>query len=318
MKENKVSEAVVYVDTAYLNQLAAVKRCFEACEEDIKVKYLYIQQKENDTKQWSQLSFESVSEEEEKPAPAALIYLGDPDSFVLNQILLQQQRLGITTVFTPESRDSLTPLTHLTSPLGNDTFMKRYLMIEKAKKASVFGVVVVNAAVHAGGKTCVRNLLDLLARHEKKAYVFTMNKLNEPKLKNFSEIEAFVVLSCPASSFFDYKDFYKTVLTPYELGIALGEFEWDSNIYFDKEIPVNKDKTDDETRKEREFELGRQLASVKQDRDLVLRSVLQTYDHYADRSYKGLDMEQDVPVHKAKLGRVGIAMAYKDLQEDSK
>lgn len=96
---------------------------------------------------------------------------------MLNQILLQQQKLGITTVFTPEKNTSLTPLVHLSSPLGNDTFMKRYMMIEKAKKATVFGVVVVNAAVHAGGKTCVKNLLDLLVRHGKKAYVFTMNNL---------------------------------------------------------------------------------------------------------------------------------------------
>lgn len=71
-----------------------------------------------------------------------------------------------------------------------------------------------------------------------------------------------MVLSCPASSFFDYKDFYKTVLTPYELGIALGEFDWDSNIYFDKEIPADALKTDDESRKEREAALCSQLVSM--------------------------------------------------------
>lgn len=71
-----------------------------------------------------------------------------------------------------------------------------------------------------------------------------------------------MVLSCPASSFFDYRDFYKVVLTPYELGIALGEFDWDSNIYFDKEIVANPDKTEEQLREEREQELCRQLASV--------------------------------------------------------
>lgn len=71
-----------------------------------------------------------------------------------------------------------------------------------------------------------------------------------------------MVLSCPASSFFDYKDFFKTVLTPYELGIALGEFDWDSNIYFDREIKADAAKTDDEAKTEREENLCRQLASV--------------------------------------------------------
>lgn len=201
-------------------------------------------------------------------AKSALVYLGDPDSFILNQILLQQNRLGISTVFSPESSSKVFPLVHLKNQLGNETFMKRYLLIEKAKKANVIGIVVVNSWVHGGGKSCVRNLLDLLSRHNKKAYVFTMSsllsqdKLNEPKLKNFSEIDAYVVLSCPASSFFDYKDFYKTVLTPYELGIALGEFDWDSNIYFDKEIKADSVKTDEEVIAEREDNLCRQLASM--------------------------------------------------------
>lgn len=81
-------------------------------------------------------------------------------------------------------------------------------------------------------------------------------------MKNFSEIDAYVVLSCPASSFFDYKDFYKIVLTPYELGITLGEFDWDSNIYFDKEIEINPERTEDELKADREDNLGRQLASM--------------------------------------------------------
>ena len=40
----------------------------------------------------------------------------------------------------------------------------------------------------------------------------TLDKLNEPKIKNFSEVEAYVVLSCPSSSFYDYKDFYKACI----------------------------------------------------------------------------------------------------------
>ena len=39
---------------------------------------------------------------------------------------------------------------------------------------------------------------------------------------------------------FEYKDFFKVMLTPYELGIALGVYKWDSNLYFDRVL----DKTD--------------------------------------------------------------------------
>lgn len=77
-----------------------------------------------------------------------------------------------------------------------------------------------------------------------------------------------MVLSCPSSSFFDFKDFYKVfefnqiVLTPYELGLVLGEFEWDSNIYFDREIPISSPKTEEEAKAEREAALGMQLVSM--------------------------------------------------------
>lgn len=107
---------------------------------------------------------------------SALLFLGDPDSFVLNQILLQQSSLGIGTVYTPESQTSVSPFKKLDNALGNDTFMKRYMLIEKAKKCEVFGIIVVNAWVHRGGKEAVRQMLDLVKKHEKKAYVFTMSR----------------------------------------------------------------------------------------------------------------------------------------------
>lgn len=48
----------------------------------------------------------------------------------------------------------------------------------------------------------------------------------------------------------------------------------------------------------------------------MLRSFLQTYDHYLDRSYKGLDADQKVEVHKATMGKVGVAMSYKDIRNE--
>jgi diphthamide synthase subunit DPH2 len=62
-----------------------------------------------------------------------------------------------------------------------------------------------------------------------------MNKLNEAKIKNFPEIDVYVVISCPKSCFYSYTDFYKTIILPYELKIAFGEIEWDSNILLETE-----------------------------------------------------------------------------------
>ena len=62
-------------------------------------------------------------------------------------------------------------------------------------------------------------------------------------------MQAFVILSCPKSSLFDYKDLYSVglfqsqiTLTPHELLLALGVVDWDSNLYFGEQIPLaNRD-----------------------------------------------------------------------------
>jgi diphthamide biosynthesis enzyme Dph1/Dph2-like protein len=122
------------------------------------------------------VSHEENSQKGGQPANSALLFIGDQDSFVLNQILLQQASLGITVVYTPESKASLFPFKKLDNALSNDTFMRRYMLIEKAKKCDVFGIIVVNAWVYRGGKQAVRQMLELLKKHEKKGYVFTMSK----------------------------------------------------------------------------------------------------------------------------------------------
>lgn len=59
-----------------------------------------------------------------------------------------------------------------------------------------------------------------------------------------------------------FSAFTQIVLTPYELGIALGEFEWDSNIYFDKELTENKLRTESEQQKELEEARNYQLTNM--------------------------------------------------------
>ena len=136
-----------------------------------------------------------------------------------------------------------------------------------------------------------------------------MNKLNEPKIKNFSEIDIYVVASCPESSFFEYKDFDKVILTPFELAIALEETEWDSSIRFEPpaKIEVEAPQEDFETMKDR------QLVSLEKNREVALASMIGTFDSYTSRTYTGLLQHQEVPVEKAALGKQGIAMSYTPL-----
>lgn len=117
--------------------------------------------------------------------------------------------------------------------------MKRYNLIMKVQKAKVFGIIITNPSL-AVRENQVEGIKSLLRKNDKQYFVFTMNKLNEPKIKNFPEIEAYIVISCPNSSLYEYSKFYKTVIVPHELRIAFEDAEWDTNIFLDSEFDLEK------------------------------------------------------------------------------
>lgn len=47
-----------------------------------------------------------------------------------------------------------------------------------------------------------------------------VGKLNVPKMANFLEIDLFVLVACPENSLVDSQEFYKPVVTPFEMEIA--------------------------------------------------------------------------------------------------
>jgi diphthamide biosynthesis protein 2 len=54
-----------------------------------------------------------------------------------------------------------------------------------------------------------------------------MGKLNVAKMANFMEIDCFVYVACPENSLIDSREFYRPIVTPYELEIALSKSrEW--------------------------------------------------------------------------------------------
>ncbi|KAI8320118.1 diphthamide biosynthesis protein [Martensiomyces pterosporus] len=103
---------------------------------------------------------------------------------------------------------------------------KRYFMVQKAKDADVIGIVVGTLAatryLHV-----VEALKKLIRAAHKKLYVFVIGKLNVAKLANFAEIDVFVLVACPENSLVDSKEFYRPIVTPYELELALSRTkEW--------------------------------------------------------------------------------------------
>lgn len=125
----------------------------------------------------------------------------------------------------------------------NRLLMRRYAAVQKARDASVVGLLV--------GTLGVQSYLPLLAHlrqllsgrrpgakksttrggQGRKVYTISVGKLSPAKLANFQEIDIFVLLACPENSLVDAvdptgsrsKEFYKPIVTPYEMMLALDE-----------------------------------------------------------------------------------------------
>ena len=56
--------------------------------------------------------------------------------------------------------------------------------------------------------------------HYLQYYTVAVGKLNVPKLANFLEIDIYVLVACPENSLVDSHDFFKPVITPFEMELA--------------------------------------------------------------------------------------------------
>ena len=101
----------------------------------------------------------------------------------------------------------------------NRALMKRYYMVERAKDASIVGIVVGTLGV-ARYLQLIGRLKLLIKTAGKKSYTFVVGKLNVAKLANFLEIDVFVLVACPENTLIDSSEFYKPVVTPFEMEIA--------------------------------------------------------------------------------------------------
>lgn len=222
----------------------------------------------------------------------------------------------------------------------NRALMKRYYLIEKAKDAGVVGILVGTLGV-ASYLTIIDQLKDTVRKAGKKSYVFAMGKLNVPKLANFLEIDIFVLVACSESSLLDSSEFYRPVVTPFEMEVACNKHkEWTGQYVTDFRdlLPgacngVNlpspyADENDGEevdvsliTGALRSTYFSSSLPiDCSDDTSVVQRNKTLTVAHnntaasfLQGRTWQGLEQELGrTPVVKAVEGRRGIAIVYED------
>lgn len=215
----------------------------------------------------------------------------------------------------------------------NRLLMKRYYMIEKAKDAKIVGILI--------GTLGVSNYLDifnrlkvLLKKAGKKAYSFIVGKVNVAKLANFMEIDIFVLVACPENTLLDSSEFYKPVVTPYEMELACNsKREWTGDYVTEfsqlleggshhasiPETICESEETDVSLITGRLRRLGEGDTNTETGTAVVLKSDNMAVATQAEsaseflemRSWKGLQQNLgDTPVTKAVEGQAGIAMGY--------
>ncbi|KAK2886232.1 2-(3-amino-3-carboxypropyl)histidine synthase subunit 2 [Channa argus] len=220
----------------------------------------------------------------------------------------------------------------------NRALMKRYYAIERAKDASVVGILVGTLGV-ADYLTIIQQLKETIHRAGKKSYTFAMGKLNVPKLANFLEIEVFVLIACPENSLLDSSEFYKPVVTPFEMEVACNKNrEWSEEyvIDFRQLLPGGQSHVPLANRQQEEADetdvslitgalrrhnlLEGDSAESSYCSSVVLRNQTMTVANtnvaasfLAERSWRGLEQKLgETPVVKAVEGRRGIAIAYEE------
>lgn len=219
----------------------------------------------------------------------------------------------------------------------NKALMKRYYAIERAKDANVVGILVGTLGV-ANYLTIIEQLKETISRAGKKSYMFAMGKLNVAKLANFLEIDIYVLIACPENSLLDSSEFYKPVVTPYEMEMACNKNrEWSRQYITDfrqllpggaSHVPLASleelqdcDETDVSlitgglrTMRPHSSKTASSNSSlVQRNQVLTMANTTTAASYLAGRSWQGLEQKLgETPVVKAVEGRKGIAIAYEE------
>lgn len=126
------------------------------------------------------------------------------------------------------------PTTPSTTPPTAETantrmvLRRRYALCTSLSTTPIFGILINTLSVK-NYMTMLAHVQRLIASAGKKSYTFVVGKVNAAKIANFSEIGGWVVIGCWESSLMESKEFWRPIVTPFELEIALrddGERVW--------------------------------------------------------------------------------------------
>ena len=145
-----------------------------------------------------------------------LFHVGDPPEALLLTLSSRVSRIHVYPAADHSPDNPRSPITVSTAR----ALSRRYALLTSVSTVPIFGILIntlsVRHYIHI-----VEHVKSQILAAGKKSYTFVVGKINAAKVANFSEIGAWVVIGCWESSLVESKEFWKPVLTPFELELAL-------------------------------------------------------------------------------------------------
>ena len=185
------------------------------------------------------------------------------------------------------------PVTNSASPLSTKSIRastasalrRRYALLTSVSTVSVFGILINTLSVK-NYLYIVEHVKAQIRNAGKKSYMFVVGKINAAKVANFSEIGAWVIIGCWECSLIDSEDFWKPILTPFELELALmkdseriwtGEWRSDFQSILDETPKNSNESKTDATLPDRNFHHSENTFGDEED-DGELESIPPEFD----------------------------------------
>ncbi|KAK7534820.1 putative diphthamide synthesis protein-domain-containing protein [Phyllosticta citribraziliensis] len=144
-----------------------------------------------------------------------LFHISDPPTALL---LTLSSRVAAIHIYPTTGEISTRPQALLAT--SAQTLRRRYALLTRLSTVPVFGILINTLSVK-NYLHVVEHVKRIIAEADKKSYTFVVGKINAAKVANFSEVGGWVVIGCWESSLIESKEFWRPIITPFELQLAL-------------------------------------------------------------------------------------------------
>ena len=154
---------------------------------------------------------------EEQLKEYRVFHISDPPPALL---LTLSSRVKDLQIYPTIPSSTSTPISRTLQTNTRMALRRRYALLTSLSTCGIFGILINTLSVRNYLAT-VDSIKAQIAAAGKKSYTFVVGKVNAAKIANFSEIGGWVVVGCWESSLIESAEFYRPIITPFELGLCL-------------------------------------------------------------------------------------------------